>query len=133
MTDLFAHSGKIVNAEHRYLRRDMSANTCYLSAMRLRLKELRKKKGWTVQQLADAVGLSKSYVSDLENGKRRANSYRLEKFANAFGVNVYELLDDGSMSDEERTLLLDFGSMSQQSREIILSTARAFREKDEAD
>jgi transcriptional regulator with XRE-family HTH domain len=34
-----------------------------------RLKELRNKKGWTQVQMADALGIDRSYISDMENGK----------------------------------------------------------------
>lgn len=133
MTELFAHSGQPVKTKVRYLRGDLSATPCYLSAMRLRIRELRKARGWTVQELADRVGLSKSYVSDLETGKRRANNYRLEKFAKCFEVSVYELLDDGSLSDEERSLLVDFDAMSKDFRAMLLQTAKAFRQQSEAE
>lgn len=128
MTLLFAHSGQEVKPNVRHLRGEKTPASCYLSAMRLRIKEIRLAKGWTVQQLADAVGLSKSYVSDLENGKRRASDYRLDKFAKAFNVSVYDLIDDGSLGADERKLLLDFAAMSDDSRRILLSTARAFRD-----
>lgn len=96
--------------------------------MRLRIKELRAERGWSVQALADAVGLSKSYVSDLENGKRRASDYRLEKFAQAFGVSIFDLIDDGSLGSEERELLMDFAKMTPENRATLLRTAKAFRD-----
>lgn len=99
--------------------------------MKLRVKELRQNRGWTVQQLADAVGLSKSYVNDLENGKRRANSYRLEKFAAVFDVSLYDLIDDGSLSQDQRKLLVDFEAMTAENRAILLETARVFRQQNE--
>lgn len=128
MEVMFAHSGQCVKTDGRYLRRDRKAGTCYPSAMRLRIKELRTAKGWSVQHLADTVGLSKSYVSDLENGKRRASDFRLEKFAEAFGVSVYDIIDDGSLGDDERKLLTDFSKMSAENRAVLLRTARAFRD-----
>lgn len=100
--------------------------------MELRLKELRTRKGLTVQQLADAVGLSKSYVSDLENGKRRANSYRLEKFAKALGVSVFDLINDENLSEDAKDLLEAFQLMSPEHRGLILETARAFRDRAES-
>lgn len=131
MPDLFAHGGREVKGPVRHLRGDLSASGCYLSAMKLRVKELRQNRGWTVQQLADAVGLSKSYVNDLENGKRRANSYRLEKFAAAFDVSLYDLIDDGSLSQDQRKLLVDFEAMTAENRAILLETARVFRQQNE--
>lgn len=129
MTHLSAISGQPVKPEIRYLRGALFDGPCYLSAMQLRIKELRKDRGWTVQQLADRVSLSKSYVSDIENGKRRPNKDRLGQFAAAFQVSIYELLDDGSLNPDERELLLDFSEMSPENRAILLQTARLFRER----
>jgi transcriptional regulator with XRE-family HTH domain len=34
------------------------------------LKALRKAKGWTQVQMADALGIDRSYISDMERGKK---------------------------------------------------------------
>lgn len=127
---MFAQGGQTVKRDDSYLRRARHDTACYASAMKLRIKELRTERGWSVQALADAVGLSKSYVSDLENGKRRASDYRLEKFAQAFGVSIFDLIDDGSVGAEERALLMDFANMSPEHRAMLLKTAKAFRDAD---
>ena len=127
MNELFANSVQICKRNVSYLRRESNKRTCYRCAMKLRLKELRKKKGLTVQQLADAVGLSKSYVSDIENGKRQANSVRLHKFAEALGCTVFEIINDESMSDDAKELLDSFQLMSDEDRGAIIQIAQAFR------
>ena len=38
--------------------------------MKYRIRELRKALGWTGQDLADRVGTTKGYISELETGKR---------------------------------------------------------------
>jgi len=51
-----------------------------------RLRELRKEKGLTQQELADAIGLSKSAIVQYENNKRTPNyhaMYKLEGFFDA--------------------------------------------------
>ena len=35
-----------------------------------RLRKLRKEKGWTQVQMADTLGIDRSYISDMERGKK---------------------------------------------------------------
>lgn len=59
-----------------------------------RIKEFRQAKGWTAQQLADAIGASQGAVSRLESGKMKLSLPWLERIAFALGVRVVDLLDD---------------------------------------
>jgi transcriptional regulator with XRE-family HTH domain len=68
--------------------------------MKLRIKELRKAKGLTIDDLAAIVGMSRSYVNELENGKKTINGRRLEQFAKALDVTIYDLIDDADASAE---------------------------------
>jgi len=52
------------------------------------LKAWREHKGLTVQALADAAGVSKPYVSQIEGGKRTGTVATLAKLAAALGVPV---------------------------------------------
>jgi transcriptional regulator with XRE-family HTH domain len=36
----------------------------------LRLKTLRKKRGWTQVEMAERLGIDRSYISDMERGKK---------------------------------------------------------------
>jgi transcriptional regulator with XRE-family HTH domain len=58
----------------------------------LRLRQLRKKKGLTQVELADYLGLRRTYISDLEHGKRNVSLLTLEVIARGFGLSVSELL-----------------------------------------
>ena len=57
-----------------------------------RLRQLRKKKGLTQVELADYLGLRRTYISDLERGKRNVSLLTLEIIARGFGLSVSELL-----------------------------------------
>ncbi len=59
-----------------------------------RLRELRKKKGWTQVQMADALGIDRSYISDMEGGKKNVCLPTLEVFAHGFGVSMAELISE---------------------------------------
>ena len=50
------------------------------------LKAWREHKGLTLQALADAAGLSKAFVSQIESGKRTGTAATLKKLAAALGV-----------------------------------------------
>jgi transcriptional regulator with XRE-family HTH domain len=57
-----------------------------------RLKELRNKKGWTQVQMADALGIDRSYISDMENGKLNVCLPTLEVLAQGFGTSMAKLI-----------------------------------------
>lgn len=50
------------------------------------LRAWREQRGLTLQTLADAAGLSKPYVSQIEGGKRAGTAATLKKLARALGV-----------------------------------------------
>jgi transcriptional regulator with XRE-family HTH domain len=58
----------------------------------LRLRSLRKKKGWTQVELADYLGLRRTYVSDLEHGKRNVSLLTMEIIARGFKLSVSQLM-----------------------------------------
>jgi transcriptional regulator with XRE-family HTH domain len=57
-----------------------------------RLRSLRKGRGMTQVELADYLGLRRTYVSDLERGKRNVSLMTLEIIARGFGLSVSKLL-----------------------------------------
>jgi len=57
-----------------------------------RLRQLRKKKGWTQVQMADALGVDRSYISDMERGKKNVCLPTLEVIAQGFGTTMGRLL-----------------------------------------
>ncbi len=77
--------------------------------IRLRIKELRKAKGWTGDVLAERVGVSRSYLSEIETGKKTINLPRLLAIASALGVSVPDLIGipEGGM----RTLNEDYDAL----------------------
>lgn len=68
--------------------------------MLLRVKELRTARGLTVDQLANLAGLSKSYLSEIENGKKQINARRLEALASALQVQPTDLISDPEVSSD---------------------------------
>ena len=68
--------------------------------MLLRVKDLRISRGLTVEQLASLAGLSKSYLSEIENGKKQINGRRLEALAAALRVSPVDLIADPEASSD---------------------------------
>lgn len=57
-----------------------------------RLKALRTVKGLTLEDLASAVGVTKGYLSLVENGIRRPSLEVLDRLAGALDVDIKDLL-----------------------------------------
>jgi transcriptional regulator with XRE-family HTH domain len=57
-----------------------------------RVRALRKELGWRQDDLAQHSGLSRTYLSNLERGKKNPSLRSLEIIASSFGKNVWELL-----------------------------------------
>jgi transcriptional regulator with XRE-family HTH domain len=53
-----------------------------------KIKEIRKKKALTIQELAEISGVSEGHVSRLENGLKSPTISTLEKLANALDVPI---------------------------------------------
>lgn len=58
-----------------------------------RIRELRKARGLTVEELAEKAELSHSYISRLETGRRRLSREIAERIANAMTVSTAEVMD----------------------------------------
>lgn len=59
-----------------------------------KLKELRKSKNMTMEELANKVGVQKSSISLYENGKINPSLEVIKNIANIFNVSINYLLDD---------------------------------------
>lgn len=79
--------------------------------MKYRLKQLRKAKGLTLEQLAQLVGSSKSYMSDLERGTKQGSVEMLRKLSAVLGINEAEVFQPDTAEDQA---LLDHIRLYQQ-------------------
>lgn len=70
-----------------------------------KIRDLRKKRGLTLDKLAKAAKLSKSYLWELENREsQRPSAEKLSFLADALGVSTEYFLDDDAREPEERHL-----------------------------
>lgn len=58
----------------------------------LNLRQLRHARGWSQEELADRVRVSREYVSQLESAKKSASITVIERAAKALAVEPYQLL-----------------------------------------
>jgi transcriptional regulator with XRE-family HTH domain len=67
-----------------------------------RIKRRRLEIGWTQDQLCTKAGLSKSFLSELENGKRSVSAANLLDIARTLNVSL-DFLMTGKASGEQQT------------------------------
>jgi transcriptional regulator with XRE-family HTH domain len=66
------------------------------SGLGRRLRELRHRRGLTLDELAQASGVSRSMVSEVERGTRRPTVLTLDRLATGLGTSIARLLRDES-------------------------------------
>lgn len=67
------------------------------------LKRIRKTKKMTLKQLEEITGITNSYISAIENGRKKNLSTEiLEKLAKALGVNVVDFYDKPVLTDKDK-------------------------------
>jgi len=59
----------------------------------LNVRRLREAKGWSQEDYADRAGIHRTYVSDIERGRRNPTVTVVEKLAAPFEVSAGSLLD----------------------------------------
>jgi putative transcriptional regulator len=62
-----------------------------------KIKHIRERNGITQEKLAEKVGISRIYLNELENGRKKNPSFKLlEKIAKALEVKISDLFEDES-------------------------------------
>jgi len=57
-----------------------------------RIRKLRKARGWTQAEMAERVGIDRSFLADVERGKRNISILNLELIAHGFKISLSQLL-----------------------------------------
>lgn len=55
------------------------------------MKDLRDERGWSLREFGLIVGMNKTYLGDIELGKRNPTINSLEKIVAGYGLTVKEL------------------------------------------
>src|SRR3954463_7316579 len=67
-----------------------------------RVRELRKKRGWTLEQLAAASGVSRSMLSEIERGNANPTLAVAFRIAQAFSMSLGDLVDTPESAPKSR-------------------------------
>lgn len=97
--------------------------------MPLRVKELRKERGLSQEQLAAMAGVSRSQLSEIETEAKPANTLRLASIARALGVPVHDLFASPNGESYEAVVLDLMRAMSDEDRKALLHYARAMTKR----
>ena len=85
-----------------------------------KIQKYRIAQGLTQENLAERVDLSVSYISEIENGKKRPSLKTLEKIAAALDVSLISLMGEDNKKDirEERQIECPFLKYTDDSGDI---------------
>ncbi len=66
----------------------------FVNQLGARIRELRMRQNWTQVEAADILGLDRSYLSEIENGKKDPSFGVLKTLAVGFHLTLSDLLRD---------------------------------------
>src|SRR5580658_3647086 len=99
--------------------------------MGIRIRDIRRERGWTQDQLASAVGVSRSAVAQWETGRAGQVTTNLTRIAEVLEIGVeYIMYGDDKRSPaearlgDEMALLRLYRDCSAEDRQLLLRTAR---------
>jgi transcriptional regulator with XRE-family HTH domain len=100
-----------------------------------KIKEFRMKKRKSLQEVADAVGVSKAHVWDLETARSKNPSIELlKKLANFFGVGVADLIEENPATEEPGSRILgmyrELKDLSERDLDVIQQMVERLKSKD---
>lgn len=97
-----------------------------------RIKELRKKRGLTLDQLADLTGSSKSYIWELENkSPPRPSADKLSKVAEKLGVTISYLIGEQAEEDaSDANFYRNFQKLDPEKKEMVRRMVQVWDDKE---
>lgn len=88
------------------------------------IRETRKTRRITLKEAAKKIGVSITYLSDIENGRRNPPEDKLSKIAECFSLNIENIIDAANKS--RRRVEIDLDSLDAQKSEVALVFGRKF-------
>ncbi len=59
----------------------------------IKIRTIRELKGYSIEYLANIANIDRTYISDIEKGKRNVSLLIIEKLAKALEVTIQDLFD----------------------------------------
>jgi transcriptional regulator with XRE-family HTH domain len=104
-------------------------NVCEHQPMFEKLREIRKARGLTGEALADMVGTSKGYISEIETGKRVPSTKMQQQLAEALGLSVYEISGVTDLPEDILSHLSVMRALSEEDRRAVERHAAGLLDK----
>ncbi|WP_434612119.1 helix-turn-helix domain-containing protein [Tabrizicola sp. M-4] len=95
--------------------------------MRLRLRELRKNAGWTIEETATKLGIAKSHLSEVETGKKNLSAPMMDAAAKLFDVHVTQLYDAGDYAADLAAIAQELENMTPEQRQAAVRVVKGLR------
>lgn len=92
-----------------------------------RIQTERMRHGMTQETLAEAIGVSRNYISMLETGRKAARLETYCRIAGVFGIFLYELFLVKESFDEQEQLLAMLCNCSPTEKHALFEIIRAVR------
>lgn len=98
------------------------------------IKELRKARGWSQEDLARALSFTNQHVSYLETGKRQLSESTIRRLAETFGCSYAQILDgriEGVEDPAEMALLEHFRLLNDAQKKALVEFVRRSHDPNE--
>ncbi|WP_431811379.1 helix-turn-helix domain-containing protein [Lysinibacillus sp. FW12] len=97
-------------------------------------RKLRIDKGELLKDMATKLGVTSSYLSAVENGKRNVPHNWIEKISEIYLLNSSEINElERSFDESKKVVQIDFSGYSSEEKNDLLALAREFKGLDEDD
>lgn len=101
-----------------------------------RLQQLRLKKGQSLQEVADAISVSKTHVWEIEKGRSKNPSVDLiEKLADHYDVTVASLVGEDLQAGDEELMRMfrQAGKLNPRERAVLDGVLKTLLEQQKSD
>lgn len=98
-----------------------------------RIAELRRARGWSMDQLAERANTTGSQINKLEKGRVSLTTDWMYRIADALEVHPMDLLDNGGLEPDEKAILDLYRGLDDRERAQFRAVANALAQPREDD